>query len=92
MDEMVITRMKVGPSDHTGMLVSLSIGNPEVMVSPETISMTVRITSSLAASAEDIQAEALRRCAEVLREQLSKGPVLPPPCDKVVPISHHRRG
>jgi len=72
LDELVITKMRVGPPERNGMLVSLSIGDPVTPISAETISMTVRIPMDVMDTPETIQAQALKRCADVIGKQLTE--------------------
>ena len=71
LDELVITKMRVGPPERNGMLVSLSIGDPVTPISAEALSMTVRIPMDVIDTPETIQAQALKRCADVIEKQLT---------------------
>jgi hypothetical protein len=70
MEKLAIVRMRVGPPDRDGMLVSLSIGDPRESVSAQSISMTLRVAADFGRSAREIQAAALRRCAEILEGEV----------------------
>jgi hypothetical protein len=89
-----ITKMRVGLPDADGLLVSLSIGDPDEAISPEMVSMTVRVNSGLWARPEDLQVEALKRCAQVVGEQIAQSQeqksVGDPCCDNVVCLSRPR--